>query len=302
MKNFIKSLTTAFVAFFLMAGSTSAVVDTVTISDLPEYTNSDNFELSFSALSNDPISAQFYFRKEGGSYSSFGSPVSGSSGQIQVDNGQVGEQIKYYFKVEINGGTAVDETSVIYDVSGPSPVSDYWREEIAPGQFRLHWKNPHDDDFSRVFIYRSESSDFDASGSTKRAEVGGAKEQEMTWDDFGLDPSKTYFYALRAVDHAGNGSGLVSDVSDTIEETITTSAQGEVSILPRSEGSVLGDEDTSMVNDGDEGTDSEKMLDTTMLDGEVAGAKGDTAKNIVYVVIFIVFGFYLLRLVFKKKE
>ena len=112
------------------------------------------------------------------------------------------------FKVEINGGSAADSTSISYDHSGPSPVQNYWKEMIAPGHYKLHWKNPGDTDFSRVFIYRSESTDFDANGSTKVAEVGGSYDSDMTWDNPGLDGSKTYYYALRAIDKAGNPAGI----------------------------------------------------------------------------------------------
>ena len=200
----IKSLLLSLAILLFSASSVDAFSDVVTISELPEYTTTDTFNLSYSALSEGTVSAQFYVMKEGGSYSAFGPAVSGASGQLQVTSGQVNDQVKYYFKVVINGGTASDETSVFFDISGPSPVQNYWKERIAPETYRLHWKNPGDSDFSRTFIYRSESSDFDANNSTKIGELGGAPDDEMTYDVIGLDSTKDYFFALRAVDTAGN--------------------------------------------------------------------------------------------------
>ena len=238
--------------FVFAIGSVQAFADTVKISELPEYTKHDNFKLSYSALSGNPVTAQFFFRKEGESYAPFGSVVNSASGQIQVGGSEIDEQVKYYFKVVINNGPANDETSVIYDHSGPSPVQSYWKEVIGGGHYRLHWKTPGDSDFSRAFIYRSDSTDFTADPSTKIGELGGAPDQEMTWDNFGLDPNTTYYYALRAIDKAGNSSSVVADPEVTatrIEETITGgTTEEEVILLPSGEdvGQVLGEEEEEM--------------------------------------------------------
>jgi hypothetical protein len=235
--------------FVLTMGSVHAFADTVKISELPEYIRHDNFKLSYSALSENPVTAQFFFRKEGDSYAPFGSVINSASGQIQVGGAQIDEQKKYYFKVVINNGPASDETTVIYDHSGPSPVQSYWKEKIGGGHYRLHWKTPGDSDFSRVFIYRSDSLDFTADPSTKIGELGGAPDEEKDWDNFGLDPNTTYYYALRAIDKAGNSSSVVADPEVTatrIEETIVGGTAGEEVILfPSGEGTgqVLGEEE-----------------------------------------------------------
>jgi hypothetical protein len=203
-----------------------AISPTVTITELSEFTVTNNFKISYSALTSDPsaISAQFYFMKEGGSYQAFGSAISGASGQIEVTANQMDEQMKkYYFKVEIAG--ASEETSTFYDASGPSPVNSYWKERISSSLMRLHWKTPSDDDFSRVFVYRGEVSGFTADGSTKIGEVGGAKDIEVSWDNI-VDSDKEYFYALRAIDKAGNASSLVGDAG-----VIAGSVQGESTSL-----------------------------------------------------------------------
>jgi len=289
---FKKILGLIILLFILTIGSVYAFADTVKISELPEYIKHDNFKLSYSALSENPVTAQFYFRKEGESYAPFGAVVNGASGQIQVGGSEIDEQVKYYFKVVINNGPANDETSVIYDHSGPSPVQSYWKEMIGGGHYRLHWKTPGDSDFSRVFIYRSDSLDFTADPSTKIGELGGAPDDEMTWDNFGLDPNTTYYYALRAIDKAGNSSSVVADPEVTatrIEETITGGTVGEEVILfPSGEGTgqVLGEEeeDVEEIVVGEPETSFDEAVDT--LTGTTKGRIAAVSAFVIGLILY----------------
>ncbi len=231
-----------FVMYSLLVKSVRAVSPTVSITNLPDYINTNNFKLSYSAISDDPssITAQFYFKKEGGSYISFGPVFNGASGQVEVTSSQVSEQARYYFKVVINSGSAFDETDTVYDTTPPGPVSDYWKEEMGGGSmYKIHWKNPGDSDFSKVAIYRGEELDFPADGAHKVGEVGGAPNAEMVWENFGLDSNKTYYYVLRAIDKADNSSGLVGDREvkyETVIATPTPGAGGESRVaLPEEE-------------------------------------------------------------------
>jgi hypothetical protein len=92
----------------------------------------------------------------------------------------------------------------------------------------------------------------------------------MTWDDVGLDPNVTYYYALRAIDKAGNSSSVVADPEVTatiIEETVTGGAAGEeVVLFPSGEetGQVLGEEeeDVEVVVVEEPETAFDKAVDT----------------------------------------
>jgi len=245
----IKHLTSLFISLILgltfFVRPVSAISPQVSISEPGEYVNYNLFKLSYSALTDDPgvITAQFYFRKESGSYAAFGPVLSGASGQVSVGSDQVNDQTKYFFKVEINGGAASDETSVIYDPGAPGLVQNYWKEKVAPGHYRLHWKNPSDSDSERVFIYRSDETSFEADGIHKVGEVGGTPNVEMTWENSTPDSTKEYYYALRVVDKAGNASGLVTDAPGTVTSssvlgTSTTSPStgtSKVTQLPKEE-------------------------------------------------------------------
>ncbi|MBI3396978.1 hypothetical protein HY045_00720 [Candidatus Woesebacteria bacterium] len=230
------ALATVLLAFTSAGLTVRAIAPQVSITQLPGYINSNTFKLSYSAISDDPssITAQFYVNKNSGGFVAFGPVISGASGQVQVTGNQINDQTSYQFQVVINAG-ASDTTSTNYDVSGPSAPANYWKEKVASGFYRLHWKNPGDTDFSRVFIYRGDAPGFEANGSHKVGEVGGAPQAEASWDNNGLDGSKEYYYILRAVDNADNSSSIVGDAGVTTivgSPTPKPATNGKVSILP----------------------------------------------------------------------
>lgn len=215
------------------------------IQSLPSYITTNNFKLS---CTSDGGSVQFSYNKNGGGWINFGSAIDTDTNPcvIQVDSSVVNDQTSYVFAA--NG---VQSNSTFYDISGPSPVSGYYKERTSDGSYKLHWKNPGDSDFDKVVIYRGDTVDFSADSSHEIARVSGGSNADMTYDDnFTPDSSKTYFYAIRALDHAGNSSSLVGDGSTTTTTTTTTATPkaggGKVTVLPKEQGtgSVLGTETT----------------------------------------------------------
>ncbi len=246
MGMFLSSL----VLFLMLASGAKSFSDYVYITKLDSYLNKENFYLSYSALSENPISAQFYVRKDGdATWRTVGSPLNGASGQVEVKPSDIySGDGKYFFKVLINGGTASDETSTTIDRSGPDPVRDYRKEKIADGHYRLHWRNPDNADYDRVKIYRSENTDFTADSSTEVGTVWGTAGSEMTWENAAA-PGKEYYFAIRAIDKAGNASSIVADPETQVtagavlgEATEAQKAE-EVKALPKEKkGEVLGEE------------------------------------------------------------
>lgn len=210
---------------FILVQKVSAVTAQISITKLPTYINYQGFKLSYSAIDNDPsnIKVQFYSNKEGGSYTPFGGVISGASGQVAVDAGQIGESDKKYcFKAEIIGEGVTDETCTTFDQTAPGEPGSYSKEKVNPNYYIIRWHTPNNDDFSRVFVYRGTEPSFNADGAHKIAEVGGTKDTDAKWEDNGLDGTKDYYYALRAVDFAGNSSALVGD-RGTVAGASTTS-------------------------------------------------------------------------------
>jgi len=236
----------------LFVNSVSALTSTVSIQSLPSYINTNTFKLSCSALGGTNV--QFSVKKEGGSYQDFGSLINTTLNpcQVQVTSLQVTEETKFYFKATLDGVVS-DETSVIFDNSGPSSVSGYYRDVLGT-ETKLHWRNPDNTDFDSVIIYRGETVDFSADSSHEIARVSGSPNSDMTYGNHTAS-DKTYYYSIRAIDRAGNSSGLVGDGSTTSSSTIITPTQPQNGVsgvreLPKeTTGQVLGEEETNVEED-----------------------------------------------------
>jgi len=181
-----------------------------------------------------------------------GSPTTfatvGSPCLVQVTGSQITEEAKYTFTV--TDGSLSSSTTTIFDNSGPSAVSGYFKDGLNDG-FRLHYHTPSDSDFDKVIIYRGDEASFSADSSHEIATINSSPNSDMTYEDhFGMVAGKTYYYYIRALDHAGNSSPLTGDggVTTVITPTPGTVLSGtNVIILPRQEGtgSVLGTEATT---------------------------------------------------------
>ncbi len=235
------------------AKSAQAANLSVQITTLPEYKNTPVFKLSYTALqrNGDPIQAQFSYRKEAGSYQVFGSLLNGETGSIEITTAIINEQGKYYFKVVATSGgeSAESETSTTVDWSNPQAPTNYRKDRAGTNAFKIFWKNPDSSDFYKVFIYRSDKRDFTADSGTKIGERGGAPNEDMNYLDDSLPWSGETYYALRALDKAGNASDLVGDGGSTTYVEVSpspgTKAVGEIQPLPvaggGTEGKVLGE-------------------------------------------------------------
>lgn len=255
----ISALIVSVLAFasLLLASPARAVTTQVSIQQLPSYINTNSFYLSCSAISDSltdgnpatTTTAQFSVSKDGGSYNNFGPSIdlSTTSCKVQVTDSQVTDEGTFNFKVTLDSGQS-SQTSTIYDHNGPGTPSGYYKEGLSDG-FRIHWTNPTDSDFARVIIYRGETPDFTADGSHEVTSQSGGGGSPMTYEDhFGPVPGKAYYYDLRAVDKAGNSSGLVGDGSSVTTTSSSSPAPagsgGKVTVLPKegTGGSVLGTE------------------------------------------------------------
>lgn len=303
------------VLIFLLgfAPSARAFSDYVYITQLPTYLNKEDFKISYSALSENPISAQFYIMKDGdSSWRTLGSSLSGASGYVQVHGGDIyNGDGKYFFKVVINSGSAEDQTSTIIDRQAPDPVRDYWKEKLGDGHYKLHWRNPDNEDFDKVIIYRSDSANFTADSSTEIATVWGTRNSEMTYENAAA-AGKEYYFAIRAIDKAGNVSSVVADPETQVsagavlgESTVATgSPKAEVvKILPKEEkkGEVLGEENK------EEETVSSPTPEVQEQAGGVLGQAIKFAKDRTKITLLIALGlgvvsYYLSRLWKKNKN
>lgn len=289
----ISKIILSILTFVLSFGVIRAVVDTVSIQSLPTYINYDNFRLSYAAASDNPVSVLFSVKKDGDStWKDFGGTISGNNGYVDVGGSQFydGDGL-YEFRVLLNGGTASDTTSVRLDRGGPSPVSEYSKQDMGGGHYKLSWRTPSDSDFDKVLIYRSTETKFDANGSTRVGELGGSPNVVYSWEDFGLDANKTYYYALRAFDYAGNASSIVSDIPSTTQETVITEEVGEVQLLPGEEGASQADGEGEVLGEEEEGLEGEEMdEEMTAGDKSIFEKVVQFAKDRTKITVGIIFG------------
>ncbi len=238
----IRLLTTLLYGFIvtLLFAATPVSAAVLSIQQLPSYITTNNFKLSCTANGG---TVQFSVSKNGGAFTDFGPSIDTGTSPcvVQVDSSVVNDQTTYTFSV---GGQT---TTTFYDISGPSGVSNYYKERINDGLYRLHWRNPGDSDFDKVVIYRGDAAGFSADAGHEIARVSGGANSDMSYDDsFAPDATKTYYYAIRALDHAGNSSSLVGDAG-TIQGTpgpavagastgVGSRSSGRVTVLPKEEG------------------------------------------------------------------
>lgn len=228
--------------FFLVVGMSVVSAANLAIQSLPSYINTDSFKLS---CTSDASSVSFSVSKDGGPSVTFATvDLTSSPCQVQVTSSQISGEGSYVFTV--TDGSASSSTSTIYDTSGPSAVSGYYKDGLGDG-YRLHYRTPGDSDFDKVIIYRGETPDFSADSSHEIATVNSSPNSDMTYEDHS---GVNKYYAIRALDHAGNSSGLVGDGGGVVTVTQTSSpspVSGKYIILPKEtgEGSVLGTEATA---------------------------------------------------------
>ncbi len=192
------------------------------------------------------------------------------SGFFQIAGSDIydGEgKYNFYATVSSDSNSVTSATiSTNLDMSPPSTPTDLIIERLSPNSYKLTWKNSFDDDFEKVLIYRSETAPFVADSGTKIGETGGAKNEVMTFIDGSPLPDKSYFYAIRAIDHAGNISGIATNAPNTI---ITAT------------GSVKGQNITSVPKSGNVLALSEEKITPTVAEkqGEVNGGVSAENKN-----------------------
>lgn len=261
MNKLITGFLLSLIGLFFAGSAYAQMSPKVAITQLPEYTKTNSLKLQYSAISSNPadITAQFYYRKDGNSYVPFGGVFTGSNGVIQTTDMQINDQAKYYFKVVLNSGQE-SETWTTYDVSAPGEPGGFSKERLGPTTYRIKWHTPNSDDFSQVIIYRGEKIDIEANSGAEVARVGGTKDTDYEWVDNGVDPTKDYYYVVRAVDKAGNTSSLIGDAelaavlgistTGTISQSSGSVPEGSVVTLPKEEpeGQVL-EESTEVVEE-----------------------------------------------------
>ncbi|MBM3205235.1 hypothetical protein FJZ41_00040 [Candidatus Shapirobacteria bacterium] len=177
MSKFLKSLPIIFVLFLALAGTAKATSITLQGINMPAWVNKEPFYITYTALDylNNPVEVFGYIKKDGGDWKEVGHSTK-LSDTFKVDSSFLsGDGLyKIYFR-EANSGITTGEESFNVDFTAPDPVSNYRKDRTDAYVYKICWKNPDDEDFNRVVIYRSDKTEFTADSSTQITEVSGNK-------------------------------------------------------------------------------------------------------------------------------
>jgi len=197
-------------------------------------------ELKFVALDTQGRGVSVICLKKGPSDSSFvqfGSTinldgVSGNSSHCLL-NQAISEVGSYQLQVKAIAGGEQSLSNIVsldYQTSVPGTPIDYRKEQINNCDFKIHFKTADDHGKTiKVELYRSTDSNFSANNESLVSSVNIGSNQEKDIFSNVSDCSKTYYFALRAFDNAGNGSGLVGDkVYSTITEGVTITSTSTI--------------------------------------------------------------------------
>ncbi len=234
MNKILKTITT--IIFFAASANLAfaAAGDlSIKVSQPKSPTNQNTFNVTFNALdiTDRPVVVKCF--KKGpadADFSQFGADFNlvagGNSDNCQVSGSLINNQGTYQFFVRATaGGDSVDSAivTVDYNTSGPGTPSDYQKEQTNSCTFKLKFKTANDGGKTvKVEFYRSDQTSFQTNAATVFASQSIGSNTNGEISNTVPDCAKTYYYALRAFDSAGNGSGLVGD-SFTTTTTTTTS-------------------------------------------------------------------------------
>ena len=303
MFKFLKSLLVFVFLFFAFVGVAKADLMIKGI-DMPSWVNWDPIYISYTALETEgnPVEIKAYFKKDGESWQEVGTSTK-LSDTFKVERGYFpGDGVyKIYFK-ETNSGKTTPEESFNVDFTAPSGVSEYRKERKDANVYKICWKNPDNDDFNRVLIFRSDKTN---EGFSKVGEVSGSKNEEKCFEN-GTPDNRDYYYVTRAVDHAGNASVTIGDSEVTTTQVLgvaseeATDAEPTVVSLPLAQGADEGETQEGQILGGT--TDEEEIIQPGVIEQVTQVVAGLGWLRILGIVIVLAGIIILIISLLKKRS
>lgn len=226
-------------------------------------TNTGNFKITYVALDqNDGTITAKCFKKSpsDAGFSQFGPDVnlgSGNTSSCDVTSSMVNGDGVWTFKVEAStpdAGTVSEEVSVTVNTSAPGTPTYIGKDKTSACTYRIKFKTADDAGKTvKVEIYRADTTSFNVDGGSLRGTVTIGSNTEGHYDDTLVNCDTVFYYAIRAFDSIGNGSGVVGDSEITInniENPLTVTGNQTGAIALGSGGQVLGAQDGDTNGDG----------------------------------------------------
>jgi hypothetical protein len=244
-KNIIVKLLALLILFFAFAG-TSYAATSARLQQPTSPTNQDTFNITFVALDTDSSqSVTVQCEKKGpgdANFVAFGSPIilsnGGNTDVCQVNSGIVNQSgSTYSFRVTASGSSTVQSNSVSVDFNNQTPGTpvNYNKTKLDDCTYKISFRTANDSGKTvKVALYRSADLNFsvDSGHQVNTLNIGSDTDGSLT-DNISPNCTTTYYYAIRAFDVYGNGSGIVGDSSvttTTINGPTTNPAQGAIAV------------------------------------------------------------------------
>lgn len=226
----------AIVAFALvmLPGIASAASLSVEIETPEAVVNTTDFKIGFATLDvlGRSLEVECYTTLSALPFATYPleSSFGGNAGDCQVNNSVVPTDGNYEFFVRAKALGEAPETvesehvTVTVATSVPGTPTNYDRDDDSC-QAYISFRTANDSGKTvKVELYRSEENPFVANSSTKVDEQVIGSDTEGNFTNALPDCDEDIFYALRAVDVYGHGSGFVGDIevdTETVTETKT---------------------------------------------------------------------------------
>lgn len=283
-------------------------------------TNKKDLYIGFVALDiqNRPVTVKCYVKRPGESFVQFDSTKNllsgGTSDNCHVTDSVVTGIGVYQFFVTATADSTTQNSatvSVDFDDSAPGTPTNYSRQTQPDGcSYKISFKTANDGgETVKVALYRTDTLPFTADNASKIQEVGIGSNQDGSFFAAKPDCSKTYYFALRAFDSHGNGSGLVGDPEITTQsgsETVLPGGSVEGAqvtnenqvVQGENGGSVLGEEAEEGTESGEIQEDNNVQMDSDEVHStQVQGITAYLKKPWVWagLVIIVIFAFWYVR-------
>lgn len=249
MRNVLKTIGLTLGSLFF-AGTVFAGSISVQIEQPKSPTNRTDLKINFVVLdtSSSPsdLTAQCY--KKGptdGGFSSLGSGITisagGNSAYCQTDGSFMTNNGTYQFYVNA-GGVDSAIVSVDYNTSGPDTPVAFSKNDTGSCSYKITFKTANDGKTAKVELYRSPNTSFDINDGSKVDSQTIGPNTDGTFTNSKPDCGTTYYYAIRAFDAIGNGSGTIGDSEvHTVNTTVITGTTSTAGAIPAgTNGNVLG--------------------------------------------------------------
>ena len=335
--NMFKVLVFAFIFSFYSANSYAAGT-TVEIEEPKTPTKSNTFDITYVALDifDRELEATCYFKNPNDEiFLNFGTKslkAGGDSNVCSVDSGIMSNTGTYQFYVYVKTTTGdfsevtSQTVNVEYDTSGPGTPKYIEKETIDSCTYEISVRTSTDGNTSYVEIYKSDKDEFDADASTLIKTKSVGSDEKFEFEDERDTCGKTYYYAVRAFDSAGNASRVRPEViTKTEEETeyiynqsssgtggtqtgailVSTNTQPESSQNQSTQagenGQVLGDDSDEMEDPtvtADENSTENNAFESKLLNNEPLRPSNskltEAEENALSITLFVCFVIFLV--------